>query len=148
LHQAAPRGTERQQNASIFGSELAADFEVSGFDPSINARAAHTEARHTLQKKDLRQPIRHSSRSRHRGVFLATAVTQMSQRLSCQAQVRGPKGITMARCHRCGSHSVVMGYCRKCRSLDPFPWRRRLLYAAAVAVWALVILALLSFASR
>jgi len=54
----------------------------------------------------------------------------------------------MARCHRCGSRSAKQGYCPSCRSLDPFPWRRRLLYAAVIAACAMAALAVLVLASR
>jgi len=43
----------------------------------------------------------------------------------------------MAHCQRCGSRSALRDYCPKCRSLDPFPWRRRLMYLAILGVFAL-----------
>jgi hypothetical protein len=56
--------------------------------------------------------------------------------------------MVMARCHRCGSRSAKQGYCPSCRSLDPFPWRRRMLYATVIAACAAAILSILFLASR
>lgn len=44
----------------------------------------------------------------------------------CLAGVR----MDMARCQRCGSRSVVMRYCQRCSTLDPFPRTRWMFYIA------------------